>query len=143
MYREHMHKLQQQGTSVQDVDYHLTTDGLVRFRDKIYVSDNSELKKLILLEFHVKLYSCHTRYQKILTTVKKLYYWSNLKKEGAEFITRCSDFQEVKVECKNLGGFLQPILIPMWKWRSFPWISSQVCRGHLNSMILLWLWLTS
>lgn len=38
----------QQGTSEQDVEYNLTMDGLVRFRDKIYVSNNSELKKLIL-----------------------------------------------------------------------------------------------
>ena len=33
------------------MDYHLTADGLFRFRDKIYVSDNSELKKVILREF--------------------------------------------------------------------------------------------
>jgi len=43
----------------QDVDYCLTTDGLVRFKDMIYVSDNSEIKKVILREFHVKPYSGH------------------------------------------------------------------------------------
>jgi len=36
------------------VDYHLTVDALVRFRDKIYVSDDSELNKLILRDFDVK-----------------------------------------------------------------------------------------
>jgi hypothetical protein len=65
------------------------TDGLVRFRDRIYVPDNSELKKLILREFHVKPYSGHPGYQKTLTTVKKFYYWLNLKKEVAEFVARC------------------------------------------------------
>jgi len=39
------------------MDYHLTVNGLVRFRDRIYVLDNNELKKLILREFHAKLYS--------------------------------------------------------------------------------------
>jgi len=71
--RELMHKLQQ-GTSDQEVDYHLTADGLVRFRDKIYVPSSSELKKTILREFHVKPYSGHPGYQKTLTTVKKFYY---------------------------------------------------------------------
>lgn len=34
----------------QDEDYHLTVNGLVRFRDKIYVPNCSEIKKLILRE---------------------------------------------------------------------------------------------
>lgn len=63
-----MHKLQQStgtctgvGTGIgdQDVDYRLTTDGLVRFRDMIYVSNCSELKKIILREFHANPYSGH------------------------------------------------------------------------------------
>ena len=37
-----------------DVDYHLMADRLVRFRDKIYVSDSSEIKKVNLREFHAK-----------------------------------------------------------------------------------------
>jgi len=68
------------------------TDGLVRFRDMIYVSDNSELKKAILREFHVKPYLGHPRYQKTLTTVKKFYYWLNLKKDVAKFVARCFDY---------------------------------------------------
>jgi len=40
------------GEGLQDVDYYLTIDGLIRFRDIIYVPDNIELKKVILREFH-------------------------------------------------------------------------------------------
>jgi len=46
-------------TSDQDADYHLTVYGLVRFKDMIYVPNYSELKDLILREFHVKPYSGH------------------------------------------------------------------------------------
>jgi len=56
-----MYKLQQ-CTSDQDVEYHPTTNGLIRFRDMIYVPNNSELKKLILREFHAKPYSSHPGY---------------------------------------------------------------------------------
>jgi len=49
------------------------TNGLVRFINKIYVPNDSELKKLILREFHVKPYSGHLEYQKTLTMVKKFY----------------------------------------------------------------------
>ena len=56
-------------------------DGFVRFRDKIYVPDDNGLKNLILREFHVNPYSGHPGYQKTLIVMKKLYYWSNMKKE--------------------------------------------------------------
>jgi len=73
------------------MDYHLTTNGLVRFRERIYVSDDSELKKLILREFNVKPYSRPLEYQNMLTKIKKLCYWLNLKKEVAEFVMICLD----------------------------------------------------
>lgn len=94
------------------MEYHLTMDGLVRFMDMIYVSDDSELKKLILRELHVKPYLGHPRYRKTLIAVKKFYYWPNLKKEVEGFVARCLDCQEVKVECKHPTSLSQPILIP-------------------------------
>lgn len=53
-----MHRLQQV-IGEQDVGYRLTTNGLVIFRDRINVLDNSELKNLTLREFHAKPYSGH------------------------------------------------------------------------------------
>jgi len=61
----------QQDTSDQGVDYHLMTNGLVIFRDEIYVSNDSELKKLILRKLYVKAYFGHLRYLKTLKVVKK------------------------------------------------------------------------
>lgn len=98
------------------MDYRLTSEGLVRFRDKIYVPDSSELKKVILWEFHAKPYSGHPGYQKTLTVVKKYYYWPNLKRDVAEFVARCLDCKQVKEECIHPGGLLQPIVITEWKW---------------------------
>ena len=68
------HSLQQQGEGDMNEEYQLTANGLFRFRNKIYVSHDSELKKLILREFHVKPYSGHLRYHKILKIVKKFYH---------------------------------------------------------------------
>jgi len=44
------------------MDCCLTAGGLVRFQDRIYLLDNSELKKVILREFHAKAYSGHPGY---------------------------------------------------------------------------------
>ena len=88
------------------MDYCLTTDGLVRFQDRIYVPDNSELKNMILREFHVKPYSGHLGYQKALIVVKRFYYCSNPKRDVVQFVARCFDYRRVKVECKHPCGLL-------------------------------------
>lgn len=112
------------------MDYHLTEDGLVIFRDNIYVSDNNELKKLILREFNFKPYSGHSGNQKTLTVVKKFYYWLNMKKEMVEFVDRCLDYQSVKEECKHPNGLLQLIMIAEWKWEG---ISMDFIKGLLKT----------
>ena len=76
------------------------------------MSNDNDLKKLTLREFHVKPYSGHSRYQKTLKVVKKFYNWMNLKKEVVQFVVRDLDCQWVKAECKHSGGLLQSILIP-------------------------------
>ena len=97
------------------MDYCLTIDELVRFRDIIYVPVSSELKKVILRKFHAKPYSSHLAYQKTLTAVNKFYYWLNLKKDVANFVASYFNCQCVKAECKHPGGLLQLIAILEWK----------------------------
>jgi len=74
------------------LDHCLPIVGLVRFRDRIYVPDKNELKKVILREFHAKLYSGHPDYQKTPTAMKRYYYWLNLQRDVAEFVARCFDY---------------------------------------------------
>ena len=93
------------------MDYCLTMDGLVRFRDKIYVSDNNELKKVIVRDLDAKYFSSHPGYHKTLTTVKRFYYWQNMKRGVALFVAICFNCQRVKVECKHLRGLQHLIAI--------------------------------
>jgi len=78
----------------------------------IFAPDSSELRKLILREFHVKPYSGHLGYENTLKIIKKFYYWLNMKKEVVEFVDKCLDCQQGKFECKHPLGLLQPITIP-------------------------------
>jgi len=107
----------------------------------IYVLNCSELKKLILREFHVNPYWGHLGYQKTLMEVKKFYYWHNLKKEVEEFVARCLDCQQEKAKCKHLGGILQPIAILEWKWEviSMDFITGlpRIVRQHDCIMVMV------
>src|SRR5690606_27957727 len=48
--------------------------------------------------------------------VKSHYVWSGMKREIAEYISRCMECQKVKVEHRHPIGLLQPLPISEWKW---------------------------
>jgi len=89
----------------------------------------------------VKPYSGHLCYQKALTIVKKFYYWLNLRRDVGNSMARCFDCQRVKAKCKNLGGLLQPIMIPKWKWEviSMDFITGfiKTTRQHDSIMVIV------
>ena len=40
-----------------------------------------------------------------------------MKKDIAEFVAKCLNYQKLKAEHQKRGGFLQEIQIPTWKWK--------------------------
>ncbi|KAA3470809.1 integrase [Gossypium australe] len=47
--------------------------------------------------------------------LKQLYWWSGMKRDISEFVSRCLVCQQVKVEHQVPLGLLQPMMIPKWK----------------------------
>ena len=48
--------------------------------------------------------------------LRQVFLWEGLKKDIAEFVAKCQNYQHVKAEHQNPGGLLQEIQIPTWKW---------------------------
>jgi hypothetical protein len=69
-----------------------------------------------LKEIHNAPYVGHPEYKKTVAAAKSHYFWPGMKKEIAEYITRCMECQKVKSENKHPGGLLQTLPIPKWKW---------------------------
>ncbi len=63
-------------------------------------------------------YLSHTGYQKMISVVKKQYYWPKLKSEAAEYIEKCMDYQRVKAEHHHSTGLMQPLPILEQKWET-------------------------
>jgi hypothetical protein len=62
----------QQGMSQRKLeDYELREDGIPMYRHRVYVSNDRELKGMILLEMHKVPYVGHPGYQKTIVAVKK------------------------------------------------------------------------
>ncbi|WMV45430.1 hypothetical protein MTR67_038815 [Solanum verrucosum] len=49
-------------------------------------------------------------------TIKEHYWWNGMKRDIAEFISKCLVCQKVKAEHQVLFGLLQPLSMPEWKW---------------------------
>ena len=62
-------------------------------------------------ELHKRPYSRHPGYQKMITMIRKDLFWPNMKKEVAEYLARCIEFQQVKEEHQHPFGLLRPLTI--------------------------------
>ena len=91
-------------------------DGVLYYKDRVCVPNDSELKKAIPKEAHSGSFSMHPSSTKMYQDLKVSYWWSGMKRDVSEFVTKCLVCQKVKAEHQVPLGLLQPIRIPEWKW---------------------------
>ena len=84
-------------------------------RDRVYVPNVGDIRKMFMKETHDVPYIGHSGYQKMVAAVRKQYYWPSMKNDVPEYINRCMECQKVKVENRHPAGLLQPLPIPEWK----------------------------
>ena len=77
------------------------------YKNRLYVPNIPEVKLLILNEVHKSPYSGHLGYQKMISVLRNEYFWPNMKNEVAEYIARCIECQQFKVEHQHLVDLLQ------------------------------------
>eukprot|EP00253_Pinus_taeda_P025427 PITA_25427 len=96
----------------------------------------SELKKIILSEFHAKPYSSHPRYQKTLMVMKKFYYFPNMKKEMVEIMARCLDCQQTERVNRILEDmFRMYVMHQQKKWEEYlPLVEFIYNNGYQESL---------
>ena len=79
-------------------NFNITQEGILALRDRICVPDVDDLRKSIMEEAHCFAYAMHPGSTKIYCTIKVNYWWSGMKKDVAEFVSRCLVCQQVKAE---------------------------------------------
>src|SRR4051812_4570157 len=75
----------------------------------------AEMRKRILEEGHHSGLIIHPVATKMYHDSKKLFWWSGMKKEIAEFVYSCLTCQKSKIEHQKPYGLMQPMFIPEWK----------------------------
>jgi hypothetical protein len=87
-------------------------DGLLRFKNWIYVPPNNDLRSLILNEAHRVVYMAHPRVTKMRADLKPLFFLKGMKADIVNYVARCLECQQVKAEHRHPTGLLQLHAIP-------------------------------
>uniref|UniRef100_A0A2N9H624 Reverse transcriptase n=1 Tax=Fagus sylvatica TaxID=28930 RepID=A0A2N9H624_FAGSY len=88
-------------------------DGLLLFKDRIYVDTDSPLKQDIINQFHA---SSHEGFHKTFQRVHSNFYWLKMREDIKTFIRECEICQKHKVKQLSPAGLLQPLPIPHKVW---------------------------
>ncbi|KAH0669267.1 hypothetical protein KY285_023426 [Solanum tuberosum] len=91
-------------------------DGVLKYQGKLCVPMVDELRERIIEETHSSSYSIRPGSTKMYRDLRAVYWWNGIKKDIAEFVAKCSNCQQVKVEHQRPGGLAQNIELPEWKW---------------------------
>lgn len=78
------------------IDFRINENGVMRFKDGVYVPNIHENKKSILEEGHITRLSIDPGTTKMYQDLKKLFWWPGMKKEVDEFVYAYFDLSEVE-----------------------------------------------
>ncbi|GJS17882.1 putative reverse transcriptase domain-containing protein [Tanacetum coccineum] len=94
----------------------LRNDGALYYLDRIWVPLKGDVRTLIMDEAHKSKYSVHPGADKMYYDLRDRYWWPGMKKDIAEYVSRCLTCLKVQDKHQRPSGLLQQPEIPIWKW---------------------------
>ncbi|GJV60927.1 putative reverse transcriptase domain-containing protein [Tanacetum coccineum] len=104
------------------------SDGTLYYLDRIWVPFKGDVRSLIMDEAHKSKYSVHPRADKMYYDLKDMYWWPGIKKDIAEYVSKCLTCLKVKAEHQRPFGLLQQPETPDYKM-------DRLARLYLNEIV--------
>jgi hypothetical protein len=104
--------------------------GVIRFKDKIWIVNNSALQTKLITAFYASALGGHSGIQATRKRLKKDFHWQSMKKDVEAFVKQCEICQNAKHELCKYPGLLQPLPVPQHSWAD---ISMDFIEGLPNS----------
>ncbi|KAA0032408.1 pol protein [Cucumis melo var. makuwa] len=109
------HRLVETG---QGEDFSISSDDGLTFNGRLCVPEDSAVKTELLTEAHSSPFTMHSGSTKMYQDLRCVYWWRNMKREVADFVSRCLVCQQVKAPRQRPTWLLRPLSVPDWKWES-------------------------
>ncbi|GJS62794.1 putative reverse transcriptase domain-containing protein [Tanacetum coccineum] len=88
------------------------SDGTLYYLDRIWVPLKGNVRTLIMDEAHKSKHSIHPGADKMNYDLRDRYWWPGMKKDIAEYVSKCLTCLKVKAEHQMASGLLQQPEIP-------------------------------
>jgi len=92
-------------------DYQMGADNI-----RVCMPGEPLFKRQILKEGYQSRLSLHPGMTKMYKDLKESLWWNGMKSDVVNFVAQCLVCQKAKIEHQRLGGTLQPLEVPQWKW---------------------------
>jgi transposase InsO family protein len=91
-------------------------DGLLRYKDRIWVSEDTHLQHRIVEALHSSPLGGHSGIPVTYNHLKKLFAWTKLKPFVQKFVQECQVCLQAKPDRAAYPGLLQPLPVPPSAW---------------------------
>eukprot|EP00267_Zea_mays_P041848 XP_020393779.1 uncharacterized protein LOC103628713 [Zea mays] len=100
------------------VPHYTLQNGLLKYKGRIWVGSDDQLKHRILSALHCSPVGGHSGIPVTYCRVKQLFAWSKLKQSVQDFVKNCQICLQAKPDRSAYPGKLQPLPIPTTAWHT-------------------------
>jgi hypothetical protein len=86
--------------------------GLIRYKDRVWLGNNVEAHKAILPSLHDSGVGGHSGFLGTYQRIKSLFAWPRMKDDIRKYVSQCVTCQQAKNEHVRLPGLLNPLPVP-------------------------------
>ena len=72
-----------------ETEFTVNENGVFYYKDRVCVPDCNDLRKSILEEAHSRSFAIHPGSTKMYQDLKMSFWWSGMKRDVSEFVTKC------------------------------------------------------
>ncbi|WVZ70995.1 hypothetical protein U9M48_019622 [Paspalum notatum var. saurae] len=83
----------------------LDDQGVLWFRNRLVVPKDMELRKTILDEAHMSMFTMHPGSNKMYQDLKQKFWWTRMKREIAKYVSECDVCQRIKADHLKACGY--------------------------------------
>ena len=91
-------------------------NGIIRYKNKLWIAQNSALQTKIIAAFHSSAIGGHSSTKATYQRLKTHFAWKGMKMAVEDFVKQCSVCQQAKHTNHSPPGLLQPLPIPEGVW---------------------------
>jgi hypothetical protein len=100
----------------QVVQHFTFSNGLLRYKGKLFIGGNGDLQQQLLHSFHNSALGGHSGERATYQRLKLNFHWPRMKQHVTKFVKQCAVYQKNKSEHVPYPRLLQPLPLPDMAW---------------------------